>query len=60
MAKRKIAITLDDDIVRRIDTFVREQSHPSRSKTVKQAVREKLSRLERSRLTREASKLFSL
>lgn len=57
MVKRKIAITLDDDIVRRIDTFIREQSHSSRSKAVEQAVREKLSRLERSRLAREASKL---
>ena len=57
MPKSKIAITLDDGIVGRIDTLVRHRTYPSRSQAIEEAVREKLNRLERSRLAREVSKL---
>jgi len=57
MPKSKIAITLDDGIVGRIDTLVRQRAYPSRSQAIEEAVREKLARLERSRLAREVSKL---
>jgi len=57
MAKSKIAITLDDGIVGRIDTLVRQREYPSRSQAIEEAVREKLDRLERSRLAREVSRL---
>ena len=57
MAKSKIAITLDDDIVGRIDLLVSQRAYPNRSQAIEEAVREKLSRLERSRLAREVSKL---
>ena len=57
MAKSKIAITLDDGIVGRIDALVRQREYPNRSQAIEAAVKEKLGRLERSRLAREASKL---
>ena len=57
MAKSKIAITLDDGIVGRIDTLVHKREYPNRSQAIEEAVREKLIRLERSRLAREVSKL---
>jgi len=57
MPKSKIAITLDDGIVGRIDTLVRQRTYPSRSRAIEEAVREKLDRLERNRLAREVSKL---
>ena len=57
MAKSKIAITLDNEIVGRIDTLVRQRTYPSRSRAIEEAVRDKLTRLERSRLAAEVSKL---
>ena len=57
MPKSKIAITLDDGIVGRIDTLVLQRAYPNRSQAIEEAVREKLARLERSRLAREVSKL---
>lgn len=57
MAKSKIAITIDDEIVGRIDTLVRQRTYPNRSQAIEDAVRDKLTRLERSRLAMEVSKL---
>ena len=57
MAKSKIAITLDDGIVGRIDTLVRQREYPNRSQAIEEAIKEKLDRIERSRLAREVSKL---
>jgi len=57
MPKSKIAITLDDGIVRRIDTLVHQRACPSRRQAIEEAVREKLTRLGRSRLARELSEL---
>ena len=57
MPKSKIAITIDDGIVGRIDTLVRQRTYSNRSRAIEEAVREKLDRLERSQLAREVSKL---
>lgn len=57
MAKSKIAITMDDEIVGRIDTLVSQRAYPNRSRAIEDAVREKLTRMERSRLAAEVSKL---
>ena len=57
MGKAKIAITLDEKIVGRIDRLVRQRAFSNRSQAIEQAVEEKLSRLDRSRLAREAAKL---
>ncbi len=57
MTTNKIAITLDEHLLARIDRLVAQRRFPSRSKVIQEAVEEKLMRLERSRLAREAAKL---
>jgi Arc/MetJ-type ribon-helix-helix transcriptional regulator len=57
MATVKIAITLDEAIVARLDKLVAENRFPSRSRVVQEAVRDKLDRLRRGRLARECAKL---
>jgi metal-responsive CopG/Arc/MetJ family transcriptional regulator len=57
MAKSKIAITIDNEIVVRIDTLVRQRTYPNRSQAIEDAVRDKLTRLDRLRLAMEVSKL---
>ena len=57
MAKAKIAITLDEATLGRVDRLVRESYFASRSQAIQQAVEEELARLERRRLTRECAKL---
>ena len=57
MATTKIAITLDDKTVDRLDHLVKDRVFPNRSKAIQEAVEEKLDRLERGRLARECAKL---
>jgi metal-responsive CopG/Arc/MetJ family transcriptional regulator len=57
MSTTKIAITLDDKTVNRLDQLVKNRVFPNRSKAIQEAVEEKLQRLERSRLARECAKL---
>ena len=57
MPKTKVAITLDEKTLGRLDRLVRERMFPNRSKAIQEAVEEKLDRLERSRLARECAKL---
>ena len=57
MGKLKVAVTLDKRTVERIDRLVRQGVYPNRSRTIEEAVEEKLARLNRSRLARECSKL---
>lgn len=57
MPKAKIAITLDPEVLARLDSVVKEAGFPSRSQAVEAAIEEKLERLERTRLARECAKL---
>ncbi len=57
MAKAKIAITLDEATLGRVDKLVRSSFFASRSQAIQQAVEEELARLDRSRLSRECAKL---
>jgi len=57
MAAAKVAISLDEDVLARLDRLVKQEAFPSRSKAIEEAVREKLERLDRSRLARECAKL---
>ncbi len=57
MAAAKVAISLDEGILTRLDRLVRQRAFPNRSKAIEQAVKEKLERLDRSRLARECAKL---
>ena len=57
MGKAKIAITLEDHLLARLDQLVADRQFRSRSGAIAEAVEEKLSRLDRSRLARECAKL---
>jgi len=57
MAAHKIAITIDDNLLKRLDNLVRSDIFPNRSKAIQEAVRDKLTRMEKSRLAQECSKL---
>ena len=57
MAASKIAITIDDKMLKEIDILVKSKFFPNRSKAIQEAVSEKLLRLEKSRLAQECAKL---
>ncbi|MBM3469966.1 MAG: ribbon-helix-helix protein, CopG family [Armatimonadetes bacterium] len=57
MARSKVAISLDETVLARLDRLVRERVFPNRSRAIQEAVSEKLQRLERNRLARECAKL---
>jgi metal-responsive CopG/Arc/MetJ family transcriptional regulator len=57
MAASKIAITIDNDMLKRLDMLVKSNFFPNRSKAIQEAVAEKMSRLEKSRLAQECAKL---
>jgi metal-responsive CopG/Arc/MetJ family transcriptional regulator len=57
MAASKIAITLDNDMVKQLDILVKSKTFPNRSKAIQEAVMEKLNRMQKSRLAQECAKL---
>ena len=57
MATAKIAITIEKDILTRLDLLVKSQVFANRSKAIQEAIKEKLSKLEYNRLEVECSKL---
>ena len=57
MRSAKIAVTIDRDLLTRLDRLVKERRFPNRSRAVQEALRDKLERLDRSRLARECAKL---
>ena len=57
MARTKVAVSLDEHTLRRLDRLVAEAVFPSRSQAIQVAIEEKLARLEQSRLARECAKL---
>ena len=57
MAASKIAVTVDEKIVRQVDRLVREGKYKSRSSVIQDALSEKLSERKRKCLSIEAAKL---
>jgi Arc/MetJ-type ribon-helix-helix transcriptional regulator len=57
MAKAKIAISLSEQTLGRVDRLVRSGAFSNRSQAIESAVEEKLERLDRVRLARECQKL---
>ena len=57
MAKSKIAITIDQNLLYRLDFLVKSQRFTNRSRAIQEAVAEKLARIEKSRLAQECAKL---
>jgi len=57
MPKAKIAISIDDKVLERLDDLVRRGEFINRSQAIEDAVVEKLGRLNRTRLALECAKL---
>ena len=57
MATSKIAITVDEKMLKEVDQWVRDGRYPSRSRAIQAAIEEKLGRQIRRRLGEEAAKL---
>jgi metal-responsive CopG/Arc/MetJ family transcriptional regulator len=57
MPKTKVALTLDADLVERVDELVAKQMFRNRSQAVEAALADKVHRLARTRLARESAKL---
>lgn len=55
--KTKVAITIDDGLVRQVDQLVRDARFPNRSRAIEFAVAEHLERVTRRRLARECARL---
>lgn len=57
MAKTKVVLTLDAGLLEQLDKLVAKQTFRNRSQAVEAALADKLQRLARTRLAREAAKL---
>ncbi len=57
MPKSKVAVTLDEGLLAEVDRLVARRDFPNRSQAIEAALAEKLERLSRTRLAREAAKL---
>ncbi len=57
MGKAKIAVTIDEKIVGRLDRLVHQKAFSNRSQAIEQALQEKIERIDKTRLAREVSKL---
>lgn len=57
MTTSKIAITINETTLNRLDFLVKSGFYPNRSRAIQEAVTEKLERLEKTRLARESAKL---
>jgi predicted DNA-binding protein len=53
----KVAISMDQAVLRRLDRFVKSRPSRSRSQVVQEAVAEKISRMEKTALAKECAKL---
>ena len=57
MPKAKVALTIDADLLNQVDELVAQQRFRNRSQAIEAALADKLHRLARTRLAREAAKL---
>ena len=57
MSRAKVAISLDESTLERLDKLVERAVFSNRSQAIQEAVEEKLARMERSRLAKECAKL---
>jgi Arc/MetJ-type ribon-helix-helix transcriptional regulator len=57
MTTAKVAITLDQQLLKLVDRWVKQGRYSNRSQAIQAALREKLERWKRVRLAEEATKL---
>ncbi len=57
MGSAKVAITLDEQLLRVVDRWVKQGRYPNRSQAIQSALREKMDRWRRTRLVDELAKI---
>lgn len=57
MSVAKVTISIESNLLKKVDRLVKERVFSNRSQAVQSAVEEKVSRLDRNRLARECAKL---
>ena len=57
MSSAKITISIDEKLLKRVDRLVKCRRFPSRSQAIQEAVHEKISRVDKTRLGQECAKL---
>ena len=57
MGRAKVAITLEEHTLQRVDRLISSHVFPNRSRAIEAAIKEKLERIEKSRLALECAKL---
>ena len=57
MSATKVAISMDETLLQRLDRLVKTRSFRSRSQIIQEAVSEKIGRMDKSALARECAKL---
>jgi metal-responsive CopG/Arc/MetJ family transcriptional regulator len=57
MSTAKIAISIEESLLQRIDRLIKDRIFPSRSKAIQESVKEKIDRLDKRRLAEECAKL---
>jgi metal-responsive CopG/Arc/MetJ family transcriptional regulator len=57
MSTAKIAITIDETLVRKLDKLVKNHVFENRSRAIQEAVSEKINRIEKNRLAKECARL---
>lgn len=57
MSSAKLAISMEKQLVKKIDALVKSRVFPNRSQAIQKAVEEKVARIEQHRLARECAKL---
>jgi metal-responsive CopG/Arc/MetJ family transcriptional regulator len=57
MSSAKITISIDEKLLKKVDRLVKSRRFPSRSEAIQEAIHEKISRVDKTRLGQECSKL---
>jgi len=57
MTKAKIAITIEDNLLESLDFLVQNRVFKNRSQAINEALKEKLSKIKKTRLEKECKKL---
>jgi metal-responsive CopG/Arc/MetJ family transcriptional regulator len=57
MNTAKVTISIDQNLLRKVDRLVKSRVFPNRSYAIQLAVQEKITRLDKSRLAKECAKL---
>lgn len=57
MSVAKVTISIESNLLRKVDILVKERVFSNRSQAIQSAVEEKVSRLDSNRLARECAKL---